>query len=281
MEKLQGKQEVNYPFLKILHYHAFCWQTWLHFNSLKWISMFAMFLVKHADWGEKPSCLSNAHAVLLLLLTITTNTTIITLWFDKTWRTMLPSVSSTCLHRRYPRGWRLFRAWAATARSGTLSPSAILCAFRHKRFCFFFFFFLDRVVIDGKQKIPPKLVEPMSPYGSEKVGVRQHHSADHRVHWTPVGALSDPGLWPGALEDGGIIDEILAVEEGAADQQDQQQQRDHPSEAEPRHCFVITGLGCSGALWQWWNVPWGIISPKPRLYGLQPVDAHDTMLVFR
>lgn len=89
----------------------------------------------------------------------------------------------------------------------------------------------------------------MSPYGSEEVGVRQHHSADHRVHRTPVGALSEPGLRPGALEDGREIDEILAVEEGAADQQDQQQ-RDHPSEAEPRHCFVFTGLGCSEALWQ-------------------------------
>lgn len=89
----------------------------------------------------------------------------------------------------------------------------------------------------------------MSPNGSEEMGVRQHHGADRRVLRTPVGALSEPGLGPGALEDGGEIDEILAVEEGAADQEDQQQ-RDHPSEAEPRHCLVFTGLGCSEALRQ-------------------------------
>lgn len=86
----------------------------------------------------------------------------------------------------------------------------------------------------------------MSPDGSEEVGVRQHHSADRGVQRLPVDALSAAsmaGLRPGALEDGREVDEILAEEEGTADHENQQH-RDHPSDAEPRHFFVIRRLGC-------------------------------------
>lgn len=94
--------------------------------------------------------------------------------------------------------------------------------------------------------LPPQLVEPVSPDGSEEVGVRQHHGADRGVHRPAVDALSAPGmadLRPGALEDGGEVNEILAEEEGAADHENQQR-GDHPFDAEPRHVFVIFRLGC-------------------------------------
>lgn len=71
--------------------------------------------------------------------------------------------------------------------------------------------------------LPPQFVEPVSPDGSEEVGVRQDHSADRcRVHRPAVDALSAAcmaDLRPGALEDGGDVDEILAEEECAADQE--------------------------------------------------------------
>lgn len=60
---------------------------------------------------------------------------------------------------------------------------------------------------------------------------------------------------PGALEDGGEVDEILAEEERAADQENQQR-RDHPFDAEPRHFFVIRRLGCPEvAHWWGWSCP--------------------------
>lgn len=57
-------------------------------------------------------------------------------------------------------------------------------------------------------------------------------------------------LRPGALEDGGEVDEILAEEESAADHENQQR-CNHPSDAEPRHFFVIRRLECP-ELAHWW-----------------------------
>lgn len=106
--------------------------------------------------------------------------------------------------------------------------------------------------------LPPQLVEPVSPDGSEEVRVRQHHSADRRVHRPAVDALSAPcmaDLRPGALEDGREVDEILAEEESAADQEDQQH-GDRPPDAKPRHFFVIRRLGCPElAHWRRWSGP--------------------------
>lgn len=92
----------------------------------------------------------------------------------------------------------------------------------------------------------------MSADGSQEVGVRQHHSADGRR------VLSAPGmaeLRPGALEDGGEVDEILAEEEGASDDENGQH-GDHPSDAEPQHVFVIRRFGCREvAHWWCWTCP--------------------------
>lgn len=104
-----------------------------------------------------------------------------------------------------------------------------------------------------KWHIPPQLIEPVSPHGSEEVRVRKHHSADRCVHRPAVLAISGPciaGGRPGALEDGREVDDILAEEERAADHEDQRHD-DHPLDAEPRHCFVIRRLGCPDVA-HWW-----------------------------
>lgn len=100
--------------------------------------------------------------------------------------------------------------------------------------------------IHANELLPPQLVKPVSSDGSEEVRVRQHHSADRRVHRVAVDALSAASmadLRPGALEDGRKVDEILAEEEGAADHPNQHH-RNHPFDAKPRHFFVILRSGC-------------------------------------
>ena len=204
----------------------------------------------------------------------------------------LPAGSSTCLRQRCPPGWTLSRAWAATERFGTLAPSAIPCAFGYMDYCVLLSF-THHSCWDGRmmgdrwrmdegwmETLPPQLVEPVAPHGSQEVGVRQHHGAHRRrIHRAAVAALPGPRLAaprPGALQDGGEVDEILAEEERAEDREDQQR-GDRQPDAEPRHVSV-TRRWRSPALahWRRWSGPWGIFSSSgPRSgSGLRPGGAH-------
>lgn len=114
-----------------------------------------------------------------------------------------------------------------------------------------------------EEGLPPQLVEPVAPHSSEEVGVGQHHGVDRGVRWPPVAALPAPGmaeLGPGALQDGWVVDEVLAEDEGSPHQEDEHHRR-HPFDAKSQHLFVIRRSGCPElAHRSFWRGPSGIFT---------------------
>ena len=70
----------------------------------------------------------------------------------------------------------------------------------------------------GHKVLPPQFVEPVSPHGSQQMGIRQHHCAERGAGGPAVGHLSpahSAELWPGAAQDHRVVDEVLAEKEHA------------------------------------------------------------------